>query len=108
MFRYLFLLLLSASLAGKVTGQDRPNILFIAVDDLRPELGCYGNELMVTPNLDRLASRGVVFREHFVTVPTCGASRYSLLTGRLPRVQQELSRSEERRVGEEGRYRWWP
>ncbi len=91
MFRYFFLLLLSASLVGKVTGQDRPNILFIAVDDLRPELGCYGNELMVSPNLDRLASRGMVFREHFVTVPTCGASRYSLLTGRLPRVQQELS-----------------
>lgn len=73
------------------TPKSPPNILFIAVDDLRPELGCYGNELIHSPNLDRLASRAVVFRNHFVTVPTCGPSRYSLLTGRLPRSQQELS-----------------
>ncbi len=41
--------------------KEKPNILFVAVDDLRPLLGCYGNEQMQTPNLDRLAARGVVF-----------------------------------------------
>lgn len=51
-----------------------PNVLFIAVDDLRPELGCYGNELIKSPNLDKLSSEGRLFNNHFVQVPTCGAS----------------------------------
>ena len=63
---------------------NRYNVVFIAVDDLRPELGCYGADYVETPNIDRLASQGVVFRNHFVAVPTCGASRYALLTGRDP------------------------
>ena len=62
------------------------NVLFIAVDDLRPELGCYGVEYAPSPNIDRLARRGMVFRNHFVQVPTCGASRYAMLTGRSPAV----------------------
>jgi arylsulfatase A-like enzyme len=62
-----------------------PNVLFIAVDDLRTELGCYDLPYVDSPNLDRLASQGVLFRNHFVQVPTCGASRYALLTGRSPR-----------------------
>lgn len=61
-----------------------PNVLFIAVDDLRPELGCYGQTHMVTPNIDSLASQGRVFRNHYVSVPTCGASRYSMMTGLRP------------------------
>lgn len=66
---------------------DKPmNVLFIAIDDLRDELGCYGHEHVDTPNLDQLASRGMLFKNHFVQVPTCGASRYSLLTGRHPSV----------------------
>ncbi len=60
------------------------NVLFIAIDDLRPELGCYGVPYAQTPHLDRFAESGVVFRNHFVQVPTCGASRYALLTGRSP------------------------
>jgi len=60
------------------------NVLFIAVDDLRTELGCYGVEYAQTPRLDRLAKQGVLFTNHFVQVPTCGASRYALLTGRSP------------------------
>ncbi len=68
-----------------------PNILFIAVDDLRPELGCYGNEIIRTPNLDKLASKGSLFTNHFVQVPTCGASRQCLLTGMLPTKQTQLS-----------------
>jgi iduronate 2-sulfatase len=61
-----------------------PNVLFITVDDLRPQLHCYGRKEMVTPNLDRLAAEGRIFRRHYVQVPTCGASRCALLTGRYP------------------------
>ncbi len=63
---------------------NRYNVLFIAVDDLRPELGSYGIPYAPTPNMDRLAKSAVRFTNHFVQVPTCGASRYSLLTGRSP------------------------
>lgn len=66
--------------------QKQPNVLFIAIDDLRTELGCYGVEHIQSPNLDRLASEGMLFNRHYVQVPTCGASRYSLLTGRSPHV----------------------
>ncbi|MBN68288.1 MAG: iduronate sulfatase [Gimesia sp.] len=62
-----------------------PNVLFIAIDDLRTELGCYGHPHVQSPALDRLAAQGVLFTNHFVQVPTCGASRYALLTGRSPR-----------------------
>jgi len=62
----------------------RPNVLFIAIDDLRPQLGCYGHNEMITPSLDRLASEGRRFNHHYVQVPTCGASRCALLTGQYP------------------------
>ncbi|MEZ6045261.1 MAG: sulfatase [Planctomycetaceae bacterium] len=62
----------------------RPNILFIAIDDLRTELGCYGHDYVDSPYLDQLAAEGVLFNNHFVQVPTCGASRYALLTGQSP------------------------
>ncbi|WP_372949480.1 sulfatase [Mariniphaga sp.] len=70
---------------------ENPNILFIAIDDLRPELGCYGNDYIKSPNIDRLAETGAVFTNHYVQVPTCGASRYSLLTGMLPKTKGHLS-----------------
>ena len=63
---------------------EKPNILFIAVDDLRPELGCYGVKYALSPNLDQFAKTAVTFRNHYVQVSTCGASRYALLTGRSP------------------------
>ncbi len=61
-----------------------PNVLFIAVDDLRPELGCYGNQKIKSPNIDKLAAQGTMFTNSFCNVPVCGASRSSLLTGIRP------------------------
>ncbi len=74
----LFLLLIPSALLASAK---RPNILLICVDDLRPELGCYGADYMQTPNIDRLASQGRLFLRHYVQAPTCGASRYAMLTG---------------------------
>ena len=62
----------------------RPNVLFIAVDDLRAELGAYGKNYVISPNMDALASEGSLFLNHYVQVPTCGASRHALLTGYRP------------------------
>ena len=71
--------------------KSKQNVLFIAVDDLRPELGCYGKDYVYSPNIDRLASEGVLFANHYANVPTCGASRYTLLTGRLPRIPSDAN-----------------
>ncbi len=57
------------------------NFILICIDDLRPELGCYGVDYIHSPNIDALAKRGRVFNRHYVQAPTCGASRYALLTG---------------------------
>ncbi len=62
----------------------KPNVLFIAVDDLRPEMGCYGNKVVKTPNLDRLAARGIVFNRAYCQQAVCSPSRSSLMTGRRP------------------------
>jgi len=62
----------------------KPNVLFIAVDDLRPQLGCYGHKQMISPNIDSLASQGVTFLRSYCQVPVCGASRASLMTGVRP------------------------
>ena len=62
--------------------RDKPNVLFICIDDLRQELGCYGS-MVKTPNLDKLADEGSLFFHHYVQVPTSGASRASMLTGRV-------------------------
>ena len=71
-------------LAGMAGAAERPNVLFIAVDDLRPWLGCYDPKLAVSPNIDRLAKEGRRFSRHYVQVPTCGASRCALMFGRYP------------------------
>ncbi|MEX2564466.1 MAG: sulfatase [Cyclobacteriaceae bacterium] len=62
----------------------QPNILFIAVDDLRPELNFYGADHIQSPHLDKLASQSLVFSQAYCNVPVCGASRASLLTGARP------------------------
>ncbi len=60
------------------------NVLFLAVDDLRPQLGCYGKTHIKSPNIDRLASQGLLFRRAYCQQAVCGASRASLLTGMRP------------------------
>lgn len=62
----------------------RPNVLFIAVDDLRPELNCYGRTHIVSPNLDRLAATGLLFTRTYCQQAVCAPSRTSLLTGLRP------------------------
>ena len=69
---------------SNANAQQKKNVLFIAVDDLRPELGCYGKQYMNTPNIDALAKRGVVFENAFCMVPTCGASRAAVMSSRRP------------------------
>ena len=59
----------------------KPNVLVICIDDLRPELKCFGADYIHSPNIDALAQRGRAFHRHYVQAPTCGASRYALLTG---------------------------
>lgn len=66
---------------------DRPNIIFINTDQQRADtLGCYGNDLVETPNIDELASNGTLFENAHCTHPMCAPSRASLLTGRYPNV----------------------
>lgn len=75
----------------QVSAQRKPNILFVCVDDLRTELGAYGNSVIQTPNLDKLSSQGRLFKNHYVQVPTCGSSRHALLTGMRPRNVAEVN-----------------
>ena len=63
---------------------DKPNVLFIVVDDLRPELGCYGNKIIKSPSIDRIATRGTLFNHAYCSQAVCSPSRTALLTGLRP------------------------
>ena len=80
----LFVLTIVSCIAQSLHGQmtARPNILFIAVDDLKPIMGCYGNKGIKTPNIDRLAKMGTTFMNNHCQQAVCGPTRASLLTGK--------------------------
>jgi choline-sulfatase len=66
------------------TGTPKPNVLLLICDDLNCDLGCYGHPLVQTPNIDRLAERGVRFENAYCQYPLCGPSRASFMTGLYP------------------------
>jgi iduronate 2-sulfatase len=74
-----------------VRGADRPNVLFIAIDDLRCDLGAFDVAHAKTPHLDAFSRTARVFTKHYVQVPTCGASRCALLRGRYPTVVSQIN-----------------
>jgi iduronate 2-sulfatase len=72
----------------------QPNVLFLISDDLNNYLGCYGDPRAKTPNIDKLAARGVKFERSYCTFPLCGPSRNSVLTGLYPNSTGILSNSQ--------------
>ena len=76
--------LIPSWLVAAETKARRPNVLFLAADDLRPELACYGHPLAKTPHLDALAARGVRFDRAYCQEAICSPSRASLMTGMRP------------------------
>ena len=84
----LCLMVISNGIIAQQKKSNKPNILFIAVDDLKPLLGCYGNTLVKTPNIDRLAKISTVFNRNYCQQAICGPTRASIMTGTRPDVTQ--------------------
>ncbi|MEJ7691720.1 sulfatase [Daejeonella sp.] len=82
LFKYfpaVFLLIFFSSMIALAQGK-KPNIIWIITEDMSPEMGCYGDKLVQTPNLDKLASQGVKYTNAFTTGPVCSTSRSALIT----------------------------
>lgn len=84
MKKSLAVLLLILTNLGILGAAEKPNVLFIAVDDLRVELGCYGSEHVLSPNIDRLAAQGTLFERAYCQQTVCNPSRASVMTGLRP------------------------
>ena len=80
----LFLVLNFISLKISAQQKEKLNVLFIAIDDLKPILGCFGDTMVKTPNIDRLAKMGTVFMSNYCQQAVCGPTRASLMTGKRP------------------------
>ena len=101
---------------GTIAAAASPDILFIAIDDLRPELGCYGRPV-ISPNIDRIAAQGMVFERAYCQQSVCGPSRLSIMTGAYPdslgvygmgtRCEWRESRSEFTSIPEQFRKNGW-
>jgi iduronate 2-sulfatase len=87
---FIFFLLFSLGVSAQNQLQPK-NVLFIMVDDLRPELSLYGQNQIISPNIDALGASGVTFDRAYCNVPVCGASRASLLTGVRPTPNRFLT-----------------
>lgn len=74
-------------ISGEIQAQQK-NVLFIAVDDLRPELGCYRHPIIKSPNIDKLAASGVRFTHSYCNIPVCGATRASIMSGLRPNASR--------------------
>ncbi|MGY8647177.1 MAG: sulfatase [Verrucomicrobiales bacterium] len=83
LFLSLLLVQCSCSLFADQSSK-RPNILFIAIDDMRPEFGCYGSPIAITPNIDKLATQGLLFNRAYCQQAICSPSRASIMTGTRP------------------------
>tara|TARA_B110000902_G_scaffold10929_1_gene13181 strand:- start:1086 stop:2501 length:1416 start_codon:yes stop_codon:yes gene_type:complete len=84
LFSIILGVIILTSLNNNSDVQKKPNIIFIAVDDLRPQLNCYGKSQIISPNIDYLASNSYTYENAVCNFPVCGASRASLLTGLRP------------------------
>lgn len=82
--RKLFYLALACVSITFQAQEKKPNVLFIAVDDLKTELGCYGSSIVKSPNIDKLAKEGVLFNRAYCQQAICGPSRASIMTGSRP------------------------
>lgn len=91
-FRIFFPLLVGPlAIAGYGQDDTRLNVLLIMVDDLRPELGCYGVKAIHTPVIDSLANHSMLFRNAYSNAPVSGASRASMLTGLYPKLPERFT-----------------
>ena len=68
--------------------RQRPNILWIIAEDMSPNWSCFGERVIATPNIDRLAAEGALFRNAFVTGPICSPSRSAMITGMYQTIAQ--------------------
>ena len=89
LFSLLFLFLLQSSMflgcSNTFEGEKKPpNILWITVEDISPDLGCYGDPLAHTPNLDALASKGFRYNNAIANAPVCAPARNAIITGMYP------------------------
>lgn len=95
--RFLFLIVV-AIFAFTPMKKETPNVLFLMVDDLRPELGVYGHEMVQSPHIDALGRESLLFERAYCNIPVCGASRASIMSGLRPgkyRFRQHFDRLSE-------------
>ncbi|TWT80755.1 Choline-sulfatase [Planctomycetes bacterium CA13] len=83
--KYIIVIAILSQMLVRSADAGRPNVILFLADDISQEdLGCYGNESMQTPNIDRLAANGLRFDNAFLTISSCSPSRCSIITGRYP------------------------